>query len=279
MVNLEFKNPLSDTSEYIYHYTSVDTLLKYILPQKRLRFSPLENTNDPEERKWHISCAVGEPGDDWEDFCIHDKLNEISSGIANNARIICFSQDDSDSSGTWGGLYYTKGFARPRMWAQYAQNHTGVCLVFKRDNVVSVFNETFGDEIHYAGNVSYEPIVSILSENLYAQELLPEEVRRPVADLISEKIRKYHKVYYFSKHKDWHTENEYRLLAKPETNSDSFLDIDGLLEYIILGDKTENCLCSPIQILLSQFSQKPELLRFGYNRNSYTFMPINAQRG
>ena len=195
MDSLTFTNPLSDTSEYIYHYTSVDTLLKYILPQKRLRFSPLENTNDPEERKWHVSCAVGEPGDDWSDICIHDILNEISSGIARNARIICFSQDDTGACGAWGGLYYTKGFARPRMWAQYGQNHTGVCLVFKRDNVVSKFSKDFENEIHYAGNVSYEPIVSILSENMYAQELLSEEVRRSVNDIISEKITKYHNVY------------------------------------------------------------------------------------
>ena len=70
---------------------------------------------------------------------------------------------------------------------------------------------------------------------------------------------------------------KHRLLVKPEMKTDSFLDIDGLLEYIILGDKTETCLCVPIQALLSQFLQKPEILRFGYNRNSYTFMPVDAQ--
>lgn len=42
-----------DTERYLYHYTSVENALIYILPQKRLRFSPLNKTNDPQEASVH----------------------------------------------------------------------------------------------------------------------------------------------------------------------------------------------------------------------------------
>lgn len=268
---LPFTDPLADTSEYIYHYTSADTLLKYILPQKRLRFSPLSRTNDPEEKKWHITCATGNPEDNWANGRIFDITNTISKGIAANTRIICFSQDTCPDDGFMGGLYFNKGFAKPRMWAQYAQNHSGVCLAFKRDKVVEVFNKTYADIVHYAKDVNYEPLFSILSKYTYAHQLMPNEIYLPVNDVIADRVEKYHEVYYFSKHRDWMTENEFRLLIKPSEDAEAYLDIDGLLEYIIMGENTEDCLRSPIELLMANFSTQPELRRFGYNRSTYTF--------
>ncbi|MBO6047911.1 MAG: hypothetical protein J6P61_09245, partial [Erysipelotrichaceae bacterium] len=87
-------------SNYLYHYTSIETLLLYILPEKRLRFSSIKTTNDPEEsydqNVFHGDMSL-------------DQLNEFSHILKNQARIVSLTQD---------GDY--KGYEKPRMWAQYS---------------------------------------------------------------------------------------------------------------------------------------------------------------
>jgi len=48
MISTKINNE-EDTQEYLYHYTTIETLVLYILPQKTLRFSNIRETNDPEE--------------------------------------------------------------------------------------------------------------------------------------------------------------------------------------------------------------------------------------
>ena len=266
-------DPFSDTSDYIYHYTTMDSLIKYILPQKRLRFSKLDSTNDPEEKRWHIPQCCNDIGMDEDSFIKEAERNAyISILIALHSRILCFSQDDYGNN-LFSGLYMGKGFARPRMWAQYSQNHTGACLVFKKCKVVNWFNEKFKEEVHFSGNIHYEPFTQLLSEMPYAQTLLASELSMSNEAIVTDRINKYHDIYFFSKHMDWSAENEFRLMVKPERNADIFLDIDGLLECIILGTRVEACLVEPIRILSGSFNDKPDIAQFWYNGNNYTFVP------
>lgn len=47
---------LAEDSNVIYHYTSADIFLEYIFPDRTLKLSPLEGTNDPNEfEPWVIS--------------------------------------------------------------------------------------------------------------------------------------------------------------------------------------------------------------------------------
>lgn len=38
-------------SNYLYHYTSKENLIEFILPTLRLKMNFLKNTNDPKEKK------------------------------------------------------------------------------------------------------------------------------------------------------------------------------------------------------------------------------------
>lgn len=271
---MDIKSPfLSCKDNYIYHYTSTDILIKYILPQKQLRFSKINSTNDPEETRFHVM----QYHDDLNlgpNF-IRDKLEKtitISRGITEHIKLLCFSQDD-DSFDISNGLFSDKGFARPRMWAQYAQNHRGVCLVFDKEKLIEKFNSDFEYYLHFCDDVSYDPIIKQLSlpEYEYAQIGLASELQKSAEQIIEDRIKKYHKIYYFSKHKDWQTEKEFRFVIRDEIHSETFLSIDGTLAYIILGHNCESQLTHPINILLQTFSKKPEILKFRYNGNSYSF--------
>lgn len=264
-------HPFSDTSGFVYHYTTIDSLIKYILPQKRLRFSRLDSTNDPEEKRWHICQGYNDTNMTVDSFAEEMKRSAyISVLMALHSRILCFSQDDS-SKDEFSGLYMGKGFARPRMWAQYAQNHTGACLVFNKEKVKAWFDKKFCEYIHFSGNIHYEPFPQLLSKMPYAQTLLASELSQSNESIALDRIMKYHDVYFFSKHKDWAAENEYRLMVKPDGDQDIFLEIDGLLECIILGARIEPCLVEPVKILTDAFINKLSVVQFWYNGNNYTF--------
>lgn len=273
-----FMDPLFDTSDMIYHYTSVDTLIKYILPQNSLRFSHLSSTNDPEESKYHIMDYIDDVSIGPDYFMDNlNKMRDISKGITLNIRLICFSQDDADFY-IGNGLYSNKGYARPRMWAQYANNHQGVCLVFNKAKIIDIFKNSFSDKQTFYGNVSYEPLVKLLNEeeNINAQSGFASDLlNKSVEEIVNERIIKYHKIYFFSKHKDWKTENEFRLVLRETSGNEVYLNIDGCLEYIILGHKFDDNLIKPIKILIDSMSYKPNILKFVYNRNGYCFVPID----
>lgn len=272
-MSFSFTDPMSNTTEYIYHYTSVETLLKYILPQKRLRFSKLDKTNDPEEASNHLLHYIDDI-DMGPDFFIenYEKSSAVSKELIENIVLISFSQDDLNFDIS-NGLFSNKGFARPRMWAQYANNHTGVCLAFKRENFKKKFEKTCSEFLHYSGNVSYESVYKLLAtpEFMNAKTGLGSELFKPLEEIVRERIEKYNKIYYFSKHKDWRTENEFRFVVKNDSTEDIFINIEEMLEYIILGHSFDMMLVKPIEILIEKFSKKPEILKFGYNRNNYTF--------
>lgn len=71
-------------------------LIKYILPQKQLMFSPLFKSNDPAELKWNICASI-------DDGLLPDKFKAamdngiiiekfISESITNNVKTICFAR-------------------------------------------------------------------------------------------------------------------------------------------------------------------------------------------
>lgn len=106
--------------EYLYHYTTVETLLFYILPQKTLRFSDIRKTNDPEEIYDHgfQLCEDVEPGPDvYGEYIREFEINQkkFADILRKEAKIRCCSQDSPP-----GRLEILRnngrGYLRPRMW-------------------------------------------------------------------------------------------------------------------------------------------------------------------
>ena len=92
----------------------------------------------------------------------------------------------------------SKGWARSRMWAQYADSHKGVCLIFDKENLVKSFKNAFDACDTYCKEVTY-------TNNLYPlQESLAQNCK---SLLTSEKID-----FLFQKCQDFRDEQEFRLL-------------------------------------------------------------------
>lgn len=88
----------------LYYMTALDTAVKYILPEKRMRLSQFARLNDPFE------------------------LMSFHQGGAEERYIFKMLRDHWDKS--LGVICFGKHWKSPVMWAHYARSHTGVCLGF-----------------------------------------------------------------------------------------------------------------------------------------------------
>lgn len=266
-----------NTSKYIYHYTSVETLVKYILPQKQLLFSPIDVSNDPEESKYHLLQTIDDDGklDEYIDKHFNFEF-AISKEIIKNVKTICFSQDSNVPLIV--DMCMGKGYAKPRMWAQYAKNSTGVCLAFNRDAIIEKFNSQYENIQHFFGNISYGNQTDYISKHPYAHAMLSSELQaKTIEEIATSKVNNYFELYYFSKHIDWQTENEFRLVIKPQNTdtSQNYLPIDGALEKIFLGNNFDTTIIPSVKILSNNFEYKPKIISFYHNKNNFTFgMPL-----
>ena len=154
----EFNN-----DEYLYHYTSFDTMIK-ILFSDSLLFSPISKTNDPSESKTKL-LFVPERNIDQDLFVEQTtKIVEYFNRSTPIIQLLCMSSDISVNKeqvkqyteliGTRFKLYdYSgRGFSRPRMWAQYADNGTGACLIFNKEKLIKTIQNSMPFAYHTLGS-------------------------------------------------------------------------------------------------------------------------------
>src|SRR5206468_3476892 len=100
------------------------------LKDNTLRFGRLADTNDPRESKeWSFSLGTNE-NRDLGKYHMQDLSRWLSSALKDNTRLACFCLDRAPLTGDHTVDILNRGFARARMWAQYADKHAGVCQVF-----------------------------------------------------------------------------------------------------------------------------------------------------
>ena len=131
----EFTDPMIGNDKYLYHYTSLNRAFEHILHEGKLLLASLKLTNDPRESKdWNwtfrnISHEIDIAIPSVEELVTVS--SEINLKIKRDCKLCCFSIDDKTKN-----LYSGRGWGHPRMWAQYADKHKGVCLVFDKDKLI-----------------------------------------------------------------------------------------------------------------------------------------------
>ena len=221
---------------YLFHYTKAETALTHILPKRRLRLSPFVDLNDPREAKEWLFAVVSpvgvlRPGESVE------VGREISEYIKGRSRVLCFCTDGShlrrESSDV--ELSETLGWTHPNMWAHYAENHRGVVLVFDRQELLTNCIATLRHRYHlHFGHVFYLPLdhpggVTPLIIDYRAWR------DRPADESARAHLERYRGWFFFTKHTDWVTEQECRIVAFGDVEQYEFLPIEGALSEIIVG--------------------------------------------
>lgn len=201
--------------KFLYHFTSAESLMK-ILENMTLKMSSFENLNDLNEKEVN--------------FCFQDWWNglKIEKFIVEHCKLISFSQnfqiDDS---------FCECGCNHPRMWAQYADNNKGACVVINEEKFIELNRTILDKNFWKIESVSYKPY--LFGGN-------------PTDTSIPQKfIEKNYRKIFFEKHNDWKQEDERRLfcIGGPE-----FFSINNCIEFICLGNKFEKTNYSKLSDIL-----------------------------
>jgi len=233
LVNALFGS-ISDATQWVYHYTSLKTALESLLPSGKLRLGPFSTVNDPRESKswvFSLSCPAGKTPEE-EEF-VH--LQELATSmVKNNCKVLCTSQDDPRAVADGVDYSFHRGYARPRMWAQYGDEHRGVCLVLDRN----ALNDQIGDHLRGRGRVYSGPVEYA---NWHADEVLAfnlnygDIVDGSLDAVLQAKVERHHRAYFFTKAEDWSSEIEWRWVVCGTDSKPEDVPLGGSLRAIVLG--------------------------------------------
>jgi hypothetical protein len=202
-----------DFEKNIYHFTTSDKALLYILPKLRLRISSIINTNDPQENKFF---------NNWEIFNNQNPLVAIKAQKSLKlytekfCKVICFSTD-----------YYNNntpvfGYNHPTMWAHYGDYYKGICLVIDKKQ----FIENYEKNNNYKfDKVNYTPSVFFPKFDVLKWEQKQDEYFKDYLLTNSKSL-------FFTKHYHWQPEDEFRLI---HIGNDEFCSIENSLIGVYYG--------------------------------------------
>ena len=221
--------------DLLFHYTEYTTAMEHVLHERLLKFSSLKWSHDPlEYNDYEYSAASNAAGDRAVAFeSLHQQLrrgqaeNDI---VKKRAKVACFSIDD--------GLapidLHHKGCYRSRMWTQYSRGHTGICIVFSKQRLLSCIRRQLLDEdVCISGKVNYQNIESKRFDLVFKRPW--EESPEPDKAVLENAG-----IHFFSKLEDYHDEAEFRIVywrAVPDLSSNAeFLDVKDAFAGILVGN-------------------------------------------
>lgn len=260
MINVEisfFTNLYSE--DIIYHYTKASTAVDFILYNNQLKFNKARASNDPIESKkaerLTISMVETEKNKNHSDDV--DELHAFIDDLEDRFNQICFCQNSGNKNyiSSFENNEELFGFTKLRMWDQYADKFTGVCIAFSKEKILSLNQNKF-DLIE--DNVTY-----LTFRQLYLNKvghIQVEHLKNVGKEKYKEQLENSLKQSFFYKHKDYSGENEYRIgtfFDKEKCTVEKFqdelffdknmmLDISGCIEAIFVSsyanDKQKNAL-------------------------------------
>lgn len=234
----------------LYHYTNCCAVVN-ILRTQHFRLSHFTKANDPKEVEPALRKNQKIESDKYAIYC-----RTFFEYYENNIKYLSLTKDiqpDNSINDNAKKSFYeylcNKGFNRPRMWAQYAEKHSGVCICFNKENLLKQFETNkiikqpyYYYDINYVDYIDYSKTVKTKTE-FSSYEYI--EFIDMITDIIDNKfevetkMRNCHYEYFFSKLSDWSDEKEMRILAFSDKTGEIEVDISNAIKYIVLGYKCE----------------------------------------
>lgn len=252
---------------YFFHYTTADAAFGHIVPSGQIRMRPVPLMRDPMEAKdWHFTTDGAGLAH------VAPAIEGALNGLRARTTLLSLAVDADGGQGV-DLAPFLRGYARPRMWEQYAENHAGVCMCFDRRRFESLAVRhlrtsrivTHGPVRYTAGGLATSP-VHVLPISRFAEDLarvtqdallrvaalgrLPsEEEQEAIAgqsvELLVEAVTEAtvaHVIDHLGdllllKTDDWMSEHEYRFVAMWEDEGYQFLPYADTLSAILLGER------------------------------------------
>jgi hypothetical protein len=242
------------------HYTRKEVALEKILKSKKIRLGNITSTNDPKESKQRLIIYLDGPMSsivrpqsrkewstltEWRVFC---------TSCHNNPSLEFMNANPSQEY-----EHERYGMSHSSMWAHYAGNHSGVCLLFDgkklNQNTQNELKDKQTNIFHGFVRYDYEkataPTMVITSEGSKYEK--PEETRESLIHYYSEN--------FLYKSPDWKPEHEFRWLVQSQDTSEIFISIENAIKAVIVGADFDDiyepsliALCKPLGIPAGRIS-------------------------
>lgn len=237
--------------EYLYHYTSFENACK-ILFYNSLRFSAITKTNDTVESKVKFDFIK----DGKVEYSIEkiERIKKYFDFLNECVQLLCFSTDENREVNKrvytkMDDRYYVdmsgRGFALPRMWAQYADNNGGVCLIINKNRFEKEIDKNYSIALIHSDKVLYKDFFERYSIQADVIQNLSNSVSQDENTIINgynffKKNLDYVQYAYFTKYRDWMNEKEYRYLINSDNKT--LKEVKNLFTYldgIVLGENID----------------------------------------
>lgn len=278
-----------DTNKYLYHYTSISSAMR-IIKNNTLLFSQLSRTNDTSESKMKIFFM---PDSTISNDEYQKRVKAITEYFENQNRMVqllCFSRDLKIKSSLLTHIddkdkYYDvsgRGFAHPRMWAQYADNNHGVCFIIDKKKILAKINRMV--DFFKNDAVTYKNFYDMYIIDKKQMDILYERIQMMANGSLTllnmvQKDKNFLKYNYFEKLDDWENEHEFRILTLIDNRSDinyrlPIKDFDQCVKGIVFGEKTECIDTETIRLFLNEYNWKCDTRKIVFKIHGYRLMQV-----
>jgi len=203
----------------LYHYRTFEVFVKYIAPELKLRLNSINKTNDPRENK-HFNFASTSKK------TIPNLLNsnkKVSKILRQDCKVLCFSDDNVN--------YH--GYEMSRMWAYYGENHKGICLEIDKHEFINENKEFINPNL--LRKIRYKQ-QRVHSEQKFINVDYTNIKKGELEKYLKTTFRRKHlKHLFFTKNKEWQSEEEIRLIHFSNEIKDEYCSIKNSLKKIYLG--------------------------------------------
>lgn len=234
-MKIENVNPIFADQDTIYHYTGASVALEKILYDRKLKFSPFNQTNDPREYKQiGFGASYWVTSEELEEN-INNTISYVAKSLQNNYKFVAFCKNiNTKAKDNYIDLL---GCCRPRMWSQYGDNNHGICLAFSLSEIEKNIKNQINHNSFYSRRVEYKklPYTEIDKSTLFMKGNKIE--KKDKKEYSKEFISKNKGELLFSKHEDYRDENEHRIIIFDPINNETFINIKRSIKAIILGER------------------------------------------
>jgi hypothetical protein len=237
------------------HFTTTEKL-KLIL-HNGIRFGNMTNTNDIFEKSDLIDeIQLDKQISDME-FSYVDRELISKVNYKDFYKLLCFTLVDGCSEPSNIKYFINK----PIMWANYADNYQGACLILDKNKFEKSLNEKLNPDRFFHKKIQYDLPQSVIERFFHGEVDKNSDIYKSlIIDLRKDYIRKITKklniafkqcdderiknIYkdeeiLFYKHHDWQYENEYRYVCEVEKQSNIYIDIKESIKYIVFSNPND----------------------------------------